>query len=143
MNKITSLENFIGEKHVECYMKKKRLKNKKILNQKTSYKYFIADLVLEKLTIKSNKESKAFLTIYIAGKKYTLFQKDERDYHRWIRLFEFYFNSIDIGSYAEFTLRNKPVNEFREKLIRQSITSLVMEKEFYEGNGKKIIFFYL
>ena len=102
--------DYKGPKVLECYMKKKRQKINKMIFQKTSYKYFIIDLELERFYVKLNKETKNIskefplncmekfkknleeeekdlcdykfgFSIYIAGKKYVLFQKEERDNH--------------------------------------------------------------
>lgn len=149
--------NFKGPKILECYMKKKRQKTNKMIFQKTSYKYFMIDLELEKFCIKINKESKNVskefnlnsmekfkknldeedenicdykfgFSIFIAGKKYVLYQKEERENHNWIRIFEYYFNCNDIGPFENYKLKQKNEMEIRKKIQLELMNAYVPEE---------------
>lgn len=157
--------NYKGPKRYEGYMKKKRTKENKRIFQKTSYKYFLIDLDLDKFFIKINKESKVIskeyeinsirnfnkslndeeinicdfkfgFSINIFGKKYVLYQKEEKDYHNWIRIFEYIFNCKDIGSYENKKLKEKNEEEIKKRILFESMNSLVLEKNLVEQMEK-------
>jgi hypothetical protein len=121
-----------GPTVLEGYMKKKRNKDKQLISEKTSDKYFRLSFEDRKLCYKPNKTQRdwrrelpfeSFLKFFATldkedkqlcdfpygvqimtkdNKKYVFFCKEEEEHYKWVRMLGFIIHKKDIGSFDNY-----------------------------------------